>query len=195
VNKSESTKEIFAALAKAQAAMTAAHKSSEGHGYNYADLATCIQTAKKPMEDNGLAVTQLIGQSEQGNTLETVLVHSSGEWVSSEFVMPLATLAGAGKNNPAQCMGSAITYMRRYAFAAIIGLAQSDDDAASMAQKPQQRQQKPVKGEPELQAKAQALIDSMWDAMDEASQTWCTDVMAMGHPQTVIDHLSKAKGS
>lgn len=181
MNKSETTKEIFAALAKAQATMTAAHKSSEGHGYNYADLATCIQTAKKPMEDNGLAVTQLIGQSDKGTTLETVLVHSSGEWISSEFVMPLATLAGAGKNNPAQCMGSAITYMRRYAFAAIIGLAQSDDDAASVQQQPQQPQQYDP-----LQESAQALVDAKWNGMNEDQRKWVTDMFATGHYKEII---------
>ena len=43
--------------------------------------------------------------------------------------MPIAKLAGGGSNNPAQVMGASITYMRRYQYAAIIGLAQDDTDA------------------------------------------------------------------
>jgi hypothetical protein len=54
--------------------------------------------------------------------LKTILAHSSGEWVKS--ITPILT-----KDNSPQAQGSGITYARRYALAAIVGLAQVDDDA------------------------------------------------------------------
>ena len=46
--------------------------------------------------------------------------------------MPIAKLQGGGGSNPAQVMGASITYMRRYQYAAIIGLAQDDTDAVNL---------------------------------------------------------------
>jgi len=130
---SEQTNEIFAALAKFQGELNNANKSKQGHGYSYADLAECIDTAKPHLAANGLAVSQLLGMSQNGDTLITMMTHSSGQWFRSEFVMAKAVLQGGGGKNPAQVMGSAITYMRRYAYAAITGLAQADDDAAMVS--------------------------------------------------------------
>jgi hypothetical protein len=129
--KSETTKEIFAALAKMQFSLQSVPKSQQGHGYKYADLAGCIEAAKQPLRDNGLAVTQMMGLAEGGTTLITLLTHESGEYIGSEFLMEKAVLHGGAGNNPAQAMGASITYMRRYAYAAILGLAQEDTDAAN----------------------------------------------------------------
>jgi len=58
--------------------------------------------------------------------LETVLMHASGEWVSSELAInPI-------KNEP-QAIGSALTYARRYALSAILGIATDEDDDAESA--------------------------------------------------------------
>ena len=141
--------ELFAALAKFQGELSNAYKGKSGHGYKYADLAQCIDSAKVPLSNNGLAVSQMLGMSPEGKqTLITILTHSSGQYISSEFVMVDAVLMGGGGKNPAQVLGSAVTYQRRYSYAAIIGLAQTDDDASMLTpQAPQQRQapqQKPV---------------------------------------------------
>jgi len=69
---SENTTDIFAAFAKFQGELTNAAKSKAGHGYKYADLAQCIETARDPLFNNGLAVTQMMGQSELGATLTTM---------------------------------------------------------------------------------------------------------------------------
>lgn len=130
---SEKTSDLFTALSKFQGDLTNSYKSKSGHGYNYSDLATVIDTAKQPLLDNGLAVVQLIGKTEDGSTtLTTMLTHSSGEWMRDEYILPPAVLQGGGGKNPAQVLGSAITYSRRYAYAAIIGMAQTDDDAAQV---------------------------------------------------------------
>lgn len=131
---SEKLNDLFAALSKFQGELENASKGKQGHGYKYADLAECINVAKPHLAANGLSVSQMLGSDEQGRqTMITILGHSSGQWISSEFVMVNAVLQGGSGKNPAQVLGSAITYQRRYAYAAIIGLAQEDDDAASVS--------------------------------------------------------------
>lgn len=133
---SNDVNELFAALSKFQGELENAPKDKPGHGYKYADLAMCINTAKEPLANNGLSVTQMLGMNDNGKqTLITMLSHSSGQYISSEFVMVEASLMGGAGKNPAQVLGSAITYQRRYSYAAIIGLAQEDDDAKNVSGK------------------------------------------------------------
>ncbi len=131
---SEKTSELFTAFAKFQGELSNAAKAKDGHGYKYADLARCIDTAKDHLQLNGLAVSQLMGKSDSGVTLTTILTHASGQWMRDTFVMEKATLQGGAGKNPAQAMGASITYMRRYAYAAILGMAQDDEDAVSKKQ-------------------------------------------------------------
>ena len=129
MDKSESVIELFKAMAKFQGELENVEKAKAGHGYKYATLGNCIDAAKPMLASNGLSVIQLMGNDDKGGvTMETVLGHSSGEYVSSMCVMPIAKLQGGGGSNPAQIMGASITYMRRYQYAAIIGLAQDDTD-------------------------------------------------------------------
>lgn len=133
---SDQVNELFGALSKFQGELENAPKDKAGHGYKYADLAMCINTAKPVLAANGLAVSQMLGMNEHGKqTLITILTHSSGQYMMSEFVMVEASLMGGAGKNPAQVLGSAITYQRRYAYAAIIGLAQEDDDAYGVSVK------------------------------------------------------------
>lgn len=149
---SEKTSELFAAFVLCQGDLTNAAKSKAGHGYKYADLAQCIETAREPLLKHGLAVTQMMGQSEGGTTLITMLVHSSGQWMRDEFVMEKAVLQGGAGKNPAQAMGASITYMRRYAYTAIIGMTQEDEDACNV----------------KIQAKAAKLMAPEMDLINEA---------------------------
>ncbi len=129
---SEETDKLFSALSQFQAKLVPAKKSKQGHGYKYTDLAGCMDTARELLDECGLCVTQLIGFTDTENTLITVLGHESGQHIGSEFVMEKAVLHGGAKDNPAQKMGASITYMRRYAYAAILGIAQEDNDAADV---------------------------------------------------------------
>lgn len=134
MNKSDSITELLKALSVFQGELENVEKAKAGHGYKYATLGNCIDAAKPILKKNGLSVIQLMGSDEQNNTtMETVLGHSSGEFISSACVMPIAKLAGGGASNPAQVMGASITYMRRYQYAAIIGLAQDDTDGVPKA--------------------------------------------------------------
>lgn len=138
---SEQTNELFKAFAAFQGELDNASKGKQGHGYKYADLAECINTAKPFLAKHGLGVSQMLGMSPNGKqTMITMMTHSSGQYMSSEFEMVDAVLAGGSGKNPAQVLGSAITYQRRYAYAAIIGLAQEDDDAASLTRKQENKQ-------------------------------------------------------
>lgn len=141
--RSEELSEIFKALSKAQGSMKSAKKDRNGHGYKYADLAECIETAKTVLASNGLSVSQMMsGDDDENRTLITILAHESGQYFGSEFVMAKAVLSGGSGKNPAQVLGSAITYMRRYSYAAIIGMAQDDDDGASCGRQTNQPNQK-----------------------------------------------------
>ncbi len=134
MNNSTELNELFSALSLFQGELENATKEIDKPGitYKYADLAICLNTAKAHLLKNNLAVTQLLGMSQNGKqTMITMLTHKSGQYISSETELPAAILHGSSGKNPVQVLGSAITYMRRYSFAAIIGMAQEDDDGNS----------------------------------------------------------------
>lgn len=122
------------ALAKAQGELkplTAGKTANIGsYSYKYADLADVLDCARAALSKNGLAVVQTF---EVGVpiVLNTALLHTSGEWIRSS--LPLTTPPTAKP----QEVGSAMTYMRRYALAAMVGLAAEEDDDGATAQKAQ----------------------------------------------------------
>ncbi|MEE8288955.1 MAG: ERF family protein [Nitrosomonadaceae bacterium] len=133
MGKSDSIIELLKAFSVFQGGLENVAKDKAGHGYKYATLGACIDAAKPALAKNGLSVMQLVGSNEKGTTMETILGHSSGEFISTTCDMPIAKLQGGGGGNPAQVMGASITYMRRYQYAAIIGLAQDDTDGVPKA--------------------------------------------------------------
>lgn len=121
---STTVEKIAPALLKAQKEITFAVKDSTNPHFksSYADLESVIEAIKKPLNDNGIIFIQSFSPSELGKlNLTTRLMHESGEWIEDELTMPL-------QKNDAQGYGSAATYSRRYALAAITGLYQADDD-------------------------------------------------------------------
>lgn len=124
--QSETIGALAAALSKAQADITGALKDSANPFFKskYADLSSCWDACRKQLAANNLCVIQTTDLDDLTNqtVLKTILAHSSGEWVKS--ITPILT-----KDNSPQAQGSGITYARRYALAAIVGLAQIDDDA------------------------------------------------------------------
>lgn len=118
---SETIGKLTEALAKAQAQMSFAKKDKANPFFksNYADLASCIEVSREPLSKNGLAIIQTVGESDQGVIIETLLSHSSGEWVRGKALIPML------KRDP-QALGSAVTYGRRYSLCAIINLASDD---------------------------------------------------------------------
>ena len=135
MNKSESIDKLAAAQCKAQAEMGGAVKDAKNPFFksSYADLTSVIIAIKEPFANNGLSYSQFPVTSEGGGGIGvvTILMHTSGQWLESEFYLPLA------KKDP-QGGGSAITYARRYALQAMAGIPTADDDAeaAMMRGKP-----------------------------------------------------------
>lgn len=154
---SQDTKDIFSAFVNMQSSLGKALKSGASTKYKYATLSDCMDTAKEPLSSNDLAVTQLISKTQEGTTLITMLLHSSGQWFRSEFLIKEAVLYGTEGKNPAQVMGSSITYMRRYAYCAMLGITQADDDATGNSYT-NQNQQQPVYEQPQPQPIVEDLI-------------------------------------
>lgn len=128
MNKSEQINELASALSKAQSEIKGAVEDSTNPHFRskYASLQSYIDASKTALSKHGLSVTQLLTDSGcelNMVTIETVLMHSSGQWISSQFSVPI------GSKQDAQAYGSACTYARRYSYAAIVGIAPIDDDA------------------------------------------------------------------
>lgn len=145
--RSESIGNLVKALAAAQKEYKPLKKSSINPFYTtdkkvakYAELADVIEATQGALANHGLAVIQRestdLGTQEA--TVETVLAHESGEWMSSSLTLPAV---GKGYNNTArfdaQTIGAAFTYGRRYSLQAMVGIsAEPDDDANSLSQEP-----------------------------------------------------------
>lgn len=124
MSQSESIKNLATALSKVQGELTYAKKDSANPFFKstYADLESVWDACRSLLAANGLSVIQMPGNYFEGRMwLITRLCHESGEWIEQEMSVPVP------KADP-QGAGSALTYMRRYALAAFIGVVQADDD-------------------------------------------------------------------
>jgi hypothetical protein len=127
---SDSIANIASALALAQSAMTGAAKGKINPHFKskYADLESVVDAIKKPLTDNGIAFVQFLCTNEKDELgVETMLMHSSGEWIRGDpYYIPVA-------KHDAQGFGSAATYCRRYSLMAACGIAPEDDDGNAAA--------------------------------------------------------------
>lgn len=87
----------------------------------YADLSSVVETAKPIIGGEGLAIAQFVSNMDGATTLKTFLMHVSGQWIGDEMILHL------GKSTP-QDQGSAITYAKRYAYCAALGIVSDEDD-------------------------------------------------------------------
>jgi hypothetical protein len=132
---SESVAALASALAKAQAELINPEKSlvatirSAGPGdgertFRYAPLSSGLEIVRKTLGQHEIATIQTtaIDQAAGLLNLTTVLAHSSGEWIASDWpVCPIAEIASPHR------MGAALTYARRYALFTLVGIAGEDD--------------------------------------------------------------------
>lgn len=160
--QSEQINELAAALSIAQGQITGALKDSANPYFKskYADLASCWDACRKQLSENGLAVIQTTdiqqivcpdGSVEQIPVVVTTLAHKSGQWIRG--IMPIKA-----KDDGPQAQGSGVTYARRYALAAIVGLAQIDDDAE--AAQARDKKISPMPDPVALSAKDEATVKS-----------------------------------
>ena len=189
MNRSENINELAAALSKAQAAMTNVTKASKAkitmkaggeYSYTYADLGDICEMLRKPLADNELALMQVPAVDGNGVDVETIVAHSSGQWIA-------CTVGMAVNTGDPKAIGSAITYARRYGMA-LIGVVTDDDDDAGGAgksaaarintqrpvaekQPPAQPQPAPVNGNGHAHATpADAEFERMTPAVEERKQ-------------------------
>src|ERR1700760_3330607 len=142
---SESIAALAAALAKAQIVLTNPEKSltgtvpsnrydEAGRTFRYAPLSSGLDIVRKALGEQEIATLQTtnIDQDIQSVSLTTILAHSSGEWISSDWpVCALSDLSAPRR------MGAALTYARRYALFTLVGIAGEDDlDAPDLGGQP-----------------------------------------------------------
>src|SRR5450631_4510983 len=134
-SSSESIGAIAAALAKAQGDLTNPGKSltaiiqspfprEEDRTFRYASLASGLDIVRKSLGKHEIATVQTTAIDNDAGLirLTTVLAHSSGEWISSDWpVCPVSETAVPHR------MGAALTYARRYALFTLVGIAGEDD--------------------------------------------------------------------
>lgn len=134
MTQSDSLKELATALCKAQAEMPSADKDGVNPHFRskFATLANVMQTALPTLTKHGLSVTQFVSNLDGQSAMTTILMHTSGEYISA--TMPLLLT----KNDP-QGQGSAISYARRYGLMSAIGMvADEDDDGNAASHAPRQ---------------------------------------------------------
>lgn len=116
---------LYKALAKFQQEVPVIHKGTKGYGYSYADLPAIFEAINPLLKSNGLGFSQPI----IGNTIKTIIFHvESGETLESETEIPKDVILKG--MNQFQVLGSAITYIRRYALSSILGLVTDKDTDA-----------------------------------------------------------------
>ena len=145
---SESIASLAAALAKAQITLTNPEKSltatvgadrydEPGRTFRYAPLSSGLDIVRKALGQHEIATVQTtaIDQATQAVSLTTVLAHSSGEWIASDWpVCALSEMATPRR------MGAALTYARRYALFTLVGIAGEEDlDAPDLVGQPIER--------------------------------------------------------
>jgi hypothetical protein len=135
---------LAAALAEAHKLLPAIEKSKTAkvptksggeYSYDYADLALILKVTRPVLAAQGLVVLQPPAVA-QGAAVEiqTIILHTSGQWVASSLVVPVTDTRDAQK------LGSAISYGRRYAYCGMVGIAaeDEDDDGAQARSRPAQ---------------------------------------------------------
>lgn len=176
--------QLAAALAKAQGAMSHASKDKINPHFrsSYADLANVLDACRDALAANGLSVTQIPSLSGNAVTVTTLLLHASGEWVSSSLSMPLS-------KGDAQGVGSAITYARRYALAAIVGVAQDDDDGNGATGRGHGRVEQPPPPQKSATPQVPGHVLDLAETIDE-----CKDAAALAEWRDQIERVASGNG-
>jgi hypothetical protein len=142
---SEQINEISAALAKAQGEISNPAKEAQNPHFrsHYADLSSGINAVRASLSSNGISFIQATRLEGDVLIVDTRLSHASGQWIESEF--PACRFPAKPQE-----VGSALTYARRYALFALVGIAGEDDDgnAANATETPAQRKSAPTPPKP-----------------------------------------------
>lgn len=167
---------IAKAVVTAQSKLHNLGKNAQGHNYQYLTLDKLIDETRGILAECGLAIVQPMAAIGETPAVKTILIHESGEMI--EGVYPIAK-AGMRQCNDAQQMGAAVTYARRYGLAAMLNIAQADDDGACI---------------PSQQTQLEEQARDLWEVkknsvpQDKANEVF-TNIKK--DPTRVIDYLRK----
>ena len=146
-------KHLFKSLAEFQQEVPTIHKATQGYGYTYADLPKIFEVINPLLKKHGLGFTQLI----HGTDLITIVFHvESGETLESKTSIP-QNVALKGMND-FQVLGSAITYLRRYALSSALGLV-TDKDTDAGGEQTKKEEKKPLIDNKRFEKALQAIVD------------------------------------
>ena len=139
-------KTVWGALASFQQEVPTIHKGTKGYGYSYADLPTIFEVINPLLKKHSLGFTQLI----EGQSIKTILFHTESEG-RIESITDIPQDVNLKGMNQYQVLGSAITYIRRYALSSMLGLVtDKDTDAGGEQTNAPQPQPQPKKALPKL---------------------------------------------
>lgn len=198
MNKSENIGELADALAKAQGEIKHAVKDSSNQFFKsrYADLASVWEACRGPLSRHGISIVQIPTTADGQSVLSTIMMHKSGQFIGGNY--PIKPI-----KDDSQGVGSAITYARRYALQAMVGICPDDDDgnaAVGNTVKPPVAKVASVTGEPakkmpewtEEQKKEAGAIRAELLQIDLASDKELMELrtrMKYDAPSDVIDAL------
>lgn len=174
MNKSESINELAMALAKAQGEFGAAKmdKLNPFLKNTYADLGSVIEASKAPCAKYGLSVSQPASTEGDSVTVTTLLMHESGQWISSDMTLHLGEEKG---RSIAQAAGSIITYLRRYSLSAILGIYADEDVDGNGAVK--QAEKKPAVVPATSDNGHKEIAEPTYDLPDQDVSRWSADLI------------------
>lgn len=184
---------IATAFIKAKREFSPALKDKTNPAFRskYADLGACLEAVNDALLNNSIALYQETSEDETGVTVETVLLHESGEHIrSGKLHVP------AAKQDP-QGYGSALTYARRYSLMTACGIAPEDDDgnAGSKSKQPAaapvKAMPKPALSDDELDLACAALQES--DDMDSLKNIFIGAFKRASKPQQAVLEAAKEK--
>lgn len=202
---SNNINELATALVAFQSKMPTLPKDAKGgmgnFKYSYTPLDTVVESVTPILTECGLSYVQMPSSSEfSGVALTTRLMHSSGQWLEDTMTIPLPS----GKMNETQQYGSALTYARRYALTAMLGIVADEDsdgaiqdNAPRASSKPQKKQvddsqRKPSEGMiRKLHAIGAAAYGDEWDEKRAALITSVTNNRSNQTKHLTFDECKK----
>jgi len=166
--ESENLNELFGALAKAQSEMEMAKEENYNPFFKskYANLKEIVKASRPYLARNGLSVIQRVLPNGNGQFyLSTRLAHLSGQWIDSK--MPITP-----PKSDIQSLGSYISYLRRYTYAAIVGVVSSDDDDDGEKAMDRTEQQKTLPLSKEEIQEIENLLEKLPEEREKVLK-WC----------------------
>jgi len=129
MKRSENISDLAQALNKCQVELKDVFKGTQAYNYMYATLSEVYDEIRPKMTLHGLALTHEKSFNRLENTIElnSLLMHTSGEWIEYHGSLPFASI---NKMNDFQASGSGFTYLERYQTSAIFAITSDEDSDA-----------------------------------------------------------------